>query len=154
MGFGDSIRKSMDNELIEPPAGQYTAKVDEASAFESKAGDEYAKVILEITEGDHQGARFQHFMGFKNEIAKQINGEALATYGVDWTKVTDLTDLDLQLDGIVKAGTVAEVTVSYKDGYIQIKVHNSRTTGQSDIPTNGSGFETAAASAFGDDTPF
>lgn len=133
MSFGDSLRKAMDSELIEPPKGQYKARLAEASAFESKAGDEYAKVILEITEGDLAGARFQHFMGFKNEIAKQINGEALASYGVNWTEVNELSDLDDQLDALVKMGTTAEVGVSYKDGYSQIKVHGSRTNGQSEL---------------------
>lgn len=155
MSFGDSIRKAMDSELIEPPKGQYKVRLGDASAFESKDGREFAKVILEITEGDLTGCRFQHFMGFGNEIARQINGEALAAYGVDMATVNEVTDLDDHLDALVKAGVEADVGVSYKDGYVQIKVHGSRRTGVSDIPVaepaGQASFAAAAGSAGADD---
>lgn len=159
MSFGDAVRKAMDSELIEPPKGQYKVKLDEASAFESKDGREFAKVILQITEGDFAGERFQHFMGFANDIARQVNGEALAAYGVNMTEVNEVTDLDDQLDALVKTGTTAEVGVSYKDGWVNIKVHGSRTPGASDIPTTDAPAAApsfaAAAGAKNDDTiPF
>ena len=136
MSFGESLRKAMDSETIEPPPGPYKVRLDEASAFEAKDGREFAKVILEITDGKLTGSRFQHFMGFQNEIARSINGEALAAYGVDMTSVETVWDLDDQLTALVKAGTTADVSVSYRDGYIQVKVHGSRTQGVSDIPTD------------------
>ena len=136
MSFGDSMRKAMDSELIEPPRGSYKTKVDEASAFEGKDGRQWAKVILEITEGDLAGERFQHFMGFQPDSIKQMNGNACAAYGVDWSQVDDISDLDDQFDAIVKAGTTAEVTVAYKDGYMNVNVHGSRVAGgDRDIPT-------------------
>lgn len=162
MSFGDELRKAVDNELIEPPKGSYKVKLDEGSAFTSRAGDEYAKVILEITEGEHQGERFQHFMGFANPVAKQINAEALAAYGVRLDALDSVTDLDIQLTDLVHKGTTAEVSVSYNDrGFMQIKVHGSRTAGVSDIPTDdgpeqkpAASFASAAGSQFGDEVPF
>jgi len=166
MSFGDSLRKAMDSEIIEPPKNTYKVRLYDASAFTSKAGDEYAKVTLEIIDGDLKGSRFEHFMGFKNEIAKQINGEALATYGVDLTKVNELSDLDDQLDELVKAGVTADVGVSYNDkGFMNVRVAGSRRPDKSDIPANGyvAGMDEAreqqaefsqAAQRFGDDAPF
>ena len=157
MSFGDSMRKAMDSELIEPPRGSYKTKVDEASAFEGKDGRQWAKVILQITDGDLAGERFQHFMGFQPDSIKQMNGNACAAYGVDWTRVDDISDLDDQFDAIVKQGTTAEVSVAYKDGYMNVNVHGSRVVGgDRDIPsdTDRPSFQSSFASAAGaDDTP-
>jgi hypothetical protein len=150
MSFGDSIRKAMDSDLIEPPKGPYKVKLDDASAFEGKDGRQWAKVILEITAGDLAGERFQHFMGFQPEGIAQMSGNACAAYGVDWTQVKELSDLDDQLDALVKAGTTAEVSVAYKDGYMNVNVHGSRTQGISDIPSS----PEPAGVAAGSDPPF
>jgi hypothetical protein len=160
MSFGESLRKAAGQEYIEPPNGKYTVKIDQGSAFKSQKGEEFAKVILEITEGDHAGGFMQHFMGFNNEVAKQINAEALASYGVQLTDVEEIRDLDKQLTSLV--GTRAEVGVSYRNDYIQIKVHRSwPPEPKSDIPSNGftaagsTPAQTSFAAAAGqsDDTP-
>lgn len=158
MGFGDAVRKAMDSELIEPPKGSYKTKLDEASAFEGKDGRQWAKVILEITDGDFKGERFQHFMGFQPEGIAQMNGNACAAYGVNWAEVSDISDLDDQLDAIVRQNTTAEVSVSYKDGYMNVNVHGSRTEGVSEVTPNdaveASGFAARAGAADGSDHPF
>ena len=146
MSFGDAVRKAMDNDLIEPPKGHYKTRLDKGEAFESKDGRQFAKVTLEITDGDLKGARFEHFMGFQPDGIAQMNGNACAAYGVDWTQVSEITDLDDQLDAIVRQGTTADVSVSYKDGYMNVNVHGSRTQGVSDIPTDESQPQPSAAS--------
>src|ERR1041384_1898946 len=125
MSFGEQVRKAMDSELIEPPRGTYKVRLDEGEAFSGKDGREWAKVILEITEGEHQGSRFQHFMGFQPPGIAEMNGNACAAYGVNWTDVDTIKDLDDQLHAVVAQGTTAEVTVSYKDGYTNVNVHGS-----------------------------
>jgi hypothetical protein len=162
MSFGDSMRKAMDSELIEPPRGKYNTWLEEASAFEGKDGRQWAKVILQIIDGDHAGERFQHFMGFQPDSIKQMNGNACAAYGVDWAQVDDISDLDDQLDAVVKLGTTAEVTVAYKDGYMNVNVHGSRVVGgDRDIPSDANGFTesqsktfASAAEKFGDEPAF
>jgi hypothetical protein len=164
MTFGDSMRRAMDSELIEPPKGPYKVKVEEASAFEGKDGRQWAKLILTITDGDHAGENFQHFMGFQPESIKQMNGNALAAYGVDWADVHELSDLDDQMLGLV--GRLAEVSVAYKDGYMNVNVHGSRPPEgkvTSDIPSDPDTARmtpeqqdtfAAAAQRFGSDVPF
>jgi hypothetical protein len=169
MSFGDSVRKSMDNELLDNrdpnalPNGKYTVLIESGAAFTSRAGDDYAKVTLEILEGPVEG-RFEHFMGFNSPVQEQINGETLASYGVDWTKIDSLTDLDLQLSTLT--GTRAEIGVSWNDkGFLNINVHRSwAPEPKSDIPTNGdaapatsdaqSSFAAAAGAKADDEVPF
>lgn len=163
--FGDAVRKAMDTDLLDNrdpealPAGNYKATVDAATAFSSRAGDDYAKVTLEITEGPVEG-RFEHFMGFGSPAQEQINGNALAMYGVDWTRVNSIPDLDLQMVELV--GTKVELGLSWNDkGFLNINVHRSWAPDRpSDIPTdapgNGSAGQSGFAAAAGaaDDTPF
>src|ERR1041385_6710397 len=100
-------------------------------------------------------AQALHFMGFYPEGIAQMNGNACAIYGVNWGEVHDVGDLRDQLQAVVAQGTTAEVTVAYKDGYMNVNVHRTQTVGRSDIPTNGSdgpsGFAARAAATFGDD---
>lgn len=154
MSFGEAMRKAMDSELIEPPKGTYKTRLDEASAFEGKDGRQWAKVTHVITEGDLAGERFQHFMGFQPESIKQMNGNACAAYGVDWTAVDEFSDLDDQLAAIVAQGTTSEVTVAYKDGYMNVNVHGSRTESPVESETTPADAATDFASAAqSNDTP-
>jgi hypothetical protein len=69
--------------------------------------------------------RFEHFMGFGSAMQEQINGEALAAYGIDWTEIDSVKDLDMALGELV--GTTAEIGVSWNDkGFLNINVHGSR----------------------------
>jgi len=161
MSFGDAVRKAMDSETIEPPKGPYKTRLVEAEAFEyndKKTGDrrQAAKVILEIIDGDLKGSRFLHFMGFYPEGIAEMNGNACAAYGVDWTQVDDTDDLDDQLKAIVAQGTTAEVSVAYKNDYMNVNVHGSRVdpeNARSDIPSDAGGFAAAATAIDGTDKP-
>jgi len=64
-------------------------------------------------------------MGFKHEVGSRINREALLAYGLrDPEGIERIEDLDDRIGELT--GTEADVTVSYKDGYIQIKVFGSK----------------------------
>lgn len=149
MSFGDEVRKAMDSELIEPPRGPYKTKLVDASAFESKDGRQFAKVTHEITDGDLAGSQFEHFMGFQPKGIAEMNGNACAAYGVDWTQVNDISDLDDQLTAVVKQGTTSEVSVAYKDGYMNVNVHGSRTTQTDESETTPANAAADFASAAG-----
>jgi len=140
------------NETIEPSKGTYNVRIAGGNAFTSQAGDDYCKLDLEIVTapaGAHvngspdkpigPGSRFEHFMGFKHEVGARINREALITYGLENPEsIRSIEDLDDQIARL--KGRTADVSVGYKDGYIQIRVSGSRAPAdqaQSDIPTNG-----------------
>lgn len=155
MSFGE-VWKNAANENIEPPRGTYKVKIiPGGNAFVSKNGDDCCKLNLEIADGDLKGSRMEHFMWFGHEVGARINREALLTYGLeDPEGVRSIEDLD---DRIAKLkGRTADVSVGYKDGYIQIRVSGSRAAeGQatSDIPSNGfDSFATAASKTADDDT--
>jgi hypothetical protein len=165
MSFGDAVRKSMDSDLLDNrdpealPKGRYKVTIDGGSAFTSRAGDDYAKVVLAINEGPVEG-RFEHFMGFGSAMQEQINGEALAAYGINWTEIDSVKDLDMALGELV--GTTAEIGVSWNDkGFLNINVHGSRPPAEkaaqaSETTPAGAGadFAAAASVASDDDLPF
>jgi len=140
------------NETIEPSKGTYNVRIAGGNAFTSRDGDDYCKLDLEIVTapaGAHvngspdkpigPGSRFEHFMGFKHEVGARINREALITYGLeDPESIRSIEDLDDQIARL--KGRTADVSVGYKDGYIQIRVSGSRSApenAKSDIPANG-----------------
>jgi hypothetical protein len=155
MTFGETWQNAA-NEVIEPPRGTYQTRIVGGNAFTSKAGDDYAKIDLEITEGDLKGSRFEHFMGFKHEVGARINREALLTYGLEGPdEITTIEDLDDRIGKLVGRG--AEVGVSYKDGYMQVKVTGSRTAEGQAPDISGkpvADFATAAPQGTDDDFPF
>jgi len=159
MSFGDAWRNAA-NEKIEPPKGTYKTEVVGGNAFTSRDGDDYCKLDLRITEGELEGAQFEHFMGFKHEVGARINREALLAYGIrDPEGVQTIEDLDDRI-GELK-GTTAEVGVSYKDGYMQVRVNGSRPpvaqqqlSSETTPATASNDFAAAAAKKFGDDVPF
>jgi len=151
--FGDSLRNARSGEFIEPPAGKYDVRVVKGDARETSSGP-VAEVILEITDGPHQGGQIKHLMFFNHPVGTEINTEALVSYGVDLDKIEEVTDLDDDLQRIL--GTRAEIGVSYRKDYIQIKVHRSMPPEPaSDVtpPDAGSSFA-AAAGAVDDKPPF
>lgn len=183
MSFGDTWAKAA-NQKIEPSRGAYKVRVVGGNAFTSKDGDDYCKLDLEILEhpagatytdgkGDvlpiTPGLQFEHFMGFKHEVGARINREALLTYGLrDPESIRSIEDLDDRVAAL--KGTEADVSVVYKDGYMNVNVSGSRpapANRQSDIPSDPSGFTqgmtdareqqaefSAAAQRFDDDIPF
>jgi len=102
-------------------------------------------------------------MGFKHETGARINREALLFYGLKAPEeITDIIDLDAAIKAL--EGTQADVTVRYKDGYMNISVSGSRPPAQQqipDIPNDANGFTesqsktfAAAAEKFGDEPAF
>lgn len=165
MSFGEAWRKAGEEpDEFEPPTGTYQTVIVDGNAFTSRAGDDYAKVILQIDAGDFVGQRFQHFMGFKHEVGARINREALALYGVRPDEISSIEELDDAIAELVKRRVQAEVAVSYKNDYMQVKVLGSRTPGDSDIPSDpdpppapqtppAATFAAAAGTAGDDDAP-
>jgi len=159
MSFGDAWKNAA-NEKVEPPKGTYKIEVVGGSAFTSKDGDDYCKLDLKITAGDLEGAMFEHFMGFKNEVGARINREALLAYGLrDPEGIETIEDLDDRIAEL--KGTTAEVGVSYRNDYMQVRVNGSRPPVAqqqlgSDLTPPGAAndFASAAQSKFGDDVPF
>ena len=114
-----------DADDYEPAAGGHKVVIVGGSAFTSRAGDDYCKVELQELEGENAGRRFEHFMGFKHEVGARINREALLTYGLkNPEEITDIIDLDAAIKAL--EGTQADVTVRYKDGFMNISVSGSR----------------------------
>ena len=151
------------NETIEPSKGTYNVRIAGGNAFTSRDGDDYCKLDLEIVTapaGAHvngspdkpigPGSRFEHFMGFKHEVGARINREALLTYGLkNPEEITDIIDLDAAIKAL--EGTQADVTVRYKDGFMNISVSGSRPPAQqsfSDLPNDPNGFTPAQATTF------
>ena len=131
---------------FKPGPGTYEVVIVDGGAFTSRAGDDYAKVNLQIVGGEDAGRRFEHFMGFKHEVGARINREALIAYGLrEPESVRGIEDLDDRIAAL--KGTQAEVGVSYRDDYIQIRVFTARPPGAP------SGIPTAVATA-DDDVPF
>jgi len=148
-----------DADEYEPAAGGHKVVIVGGSAFTSRAGDDYCKVELQELEGENAGRRFEHFMGFKHETGARINREALLSYGLKAPEeITDIIDLDAAIKAL--EGTMAEVTVRYKDGYMNISVSGSRPPAQqsfSDLPNEPDQKPAAsfASAAGGDDNiPF
>jgi len=152
-----------DADEYEPAAGGHKVVIVGGSAFTSRAGDDYCKVELQELEGENAGRRFEHFMGFKHETGARINREALLSYGLKAPEeITDIIDLDAAIKAL--EGTQADVTVRYKDGYMNISVSGSRPPAQqsfSDIPDEAAeefkaaGKASFASAAGGDDSvPF
>jgi hypothetical protein len=134
MSFGESLRRAASGEYIEPPTAKYNVRVVQGDARETKSGP-VAEVILEILEGEHRGGRMKHLMFFNHPVGVEINTEALVSYGVELDKINEVNDLDTELQRIL--GTEAEVGVSYRNDYIQFKVHRSRPPQpKSDIPND------------------
>lgn len=159
MTFGDELRSAMDNEMIEPPKGPYKARLHQGEAFIGKKDQELCKLTFQIVGGDHDEQRFEAWLRFGSPKAKEMSAEALAALGVRIVDLHTIDDLDDQLTELVKAGTIADVSVSYggdEGQFLNVKIHGSRTAGVSDIPTNGGQEQPSFAAATGaqdDDKP-
>jgi len=151
MNYGEQMLKAMESrDGIEPPRGKYNVEVVEASAFTyQKDGEEReaAATVLKITDGELAGENFRHFMGLSHPVGKEISANTLAAYGINWTAIPSFDDLKVAMNALV--GRTAEVTVSYKDGYMNVAVHGSRNapgTPDKDIPSDMEKPEKPAAS--------
>ena len=142
MSFGDAVRKAMDTGLLDNkdpeqvPAGRYSVRLAGGRAGVAKSNDkEYAVVVFEILSGPTEGT-FEGYFGLGSPMQMDINGNALAGLGVNWTEVAGTNDLDKQINGL--NGTTADISVAWNNGFLNINVHGSRPAEPvSDIPANG-----------------
>lgn len=145
--FGDKMRRARhaaEASDWNPGPGTHEAIVVEGDAFESKAGDEYAKTTLRLVRpGDpDDGRTWDHLMGFGSDQQAAINAGQLAMYGIENDVLDNLDDVEdlarhmAELEGL-------HVTVSCKprrdgDG-VWTSIIGSRT-GKSDIPEDQASF--------------
>src|SRR5580765_1169110 len=105
MSFSDAWRAAGEAEdKFEPPVGTYQTRIVDGGAFTSRAGDDYAKVNLQIIGGEFAGRKIEHFMGFSHEVGARINREALELYGIRCETVDTVEDLDDAIAALVKLG--------------------------------------------------
>lgn len=158
MTFAEQWKKAGEpRDDFDPPNGSYVVKVIDTGAFAGKDGREWAKVVLEIVGGDHAGRQFDHFHNLNNEVGLRMAYEAFSMYGMKGDGIESLEDLDSALFDV--RGTVANITVSHKDSYLNVRVQGSRTD-KSDVtpatpePQQQQSFAAAAAAGAGEDIPF
>lgn len=132
------------NDDFDPPDGHYQVEIQDASAFTGQDGREWAKVVLQVTDGEHKGRIFDHFMNLNHPVGLQFAQEALVGYGIDTEEVENFGDLQAAMPDLL--GTQASVTVGHKNNFRNTTVL-STVTGQSDIPDVHPGQESFAAQA-------
>lgn len=132
MSLGDELKQAAEGGEFDPPDGPYRVKVIDTYAGIARSGAQnpFAKAVLQIIGGELAGRRFSHFMSLSDN-AMQFSAEALLLYGVWFDGVDDIDDLSLAMDKVV--GTVADVTVKHRQGFMNVNV-NRVLTGESDIP--------------------
>jgi hypothetical protein len=148
-----------------PGPGAHDAIVTTGDAFESAAGDVYAKTTLRLVKPGHpdDGRTWDHLMGFKSPQQASMSAGQLALYGLDGPTLDNLDDVeDLaramgELEGL-------HVTVSCKakrdGGGVWTNITGSRT-GKSDVPDDQAAFSLGdnhkqnqpASAILGDDEP-
>lgn len=141
---------------FDPPDGRLHVKIIDARARTGRDGREWAALTLQVIGGAHAGRRFDHFgpAGDHNPVGLRIMREALVMYGLEPDGIDDIEDLGMAMFELID--NEADITVSHKDGFRNIKVQGS-TTGKSDIPVPASeqqSFAAAAAKPDDDDIPF
>jgi hypothetical protein len=132
MSLGDELKRAAEGGEFDPPDGLYRVKVVDTYAGIARSGAQnpFAKAVLQIVGGELAGRRFSHFMSL-SEGAMQFSAEALLLYGVWLDGIEDVDDLSLAMDKVV--GTVADVTVKHRQGFMNVNV-NRVLTGESDVP--------------------
>jgi hypothetical protein len=159
--FQDMMRRAReDAEQGEwtPGPGSHDAIVVEGDAFESRAGDVYAKTTLRLVKPGHpdDGRTWDHLMGFKSPQQAAMSAAQLSLYGVenldDLEGVDDLAAAMAELEGVH-----AQVTCKARQGGdgVWTNITGSRT-GRSDIPRQQGAFslgdrEAASSSSSAED---
>lgn len=139
-----------------PPVGTHDAIVVEASAFESAAGDGYAKTVLALSAPGtaDDGRQWDHLMGFKTPRGAGLSRSQLALYGVDTTgDLENIEELDAKMAKL--PGTRVTVTCKARDGDgVWTNITGSRSA-RSDVPVDVPVAATGqATSEDDDDVPF
>lgn len=138
-----------------PGPGTHDAIVDDADAFESNAGDVYAKTVLRYVKAGHpdDGRTWDHLMGFKTPQSAQMSAGQLALYGLTGEQLDNLDDVDdlaRAMEGL--EGTFVTVSCKLRTAgdpssgvWTNIIGSRVRGPGASDVPTDQTAF------ALGDD---
>jgi hypothetical protein len=150
-----------------PAPGTHDAIVVEGDAFESSAGDAYAKTTLRLVKPGHpdDGRSWDHLMGFKSPQQASMSAGQLSLYGISGEVMDELEDVD-ELAAAMAELEGVHVTVTCKaraqgDG-VWTNITGSRT-GKSDIPVEQGAFalgdgpappRSAIAGGDDDDIPF
>lgn len=135
-----------------PPPGTHTAIVVEGDAFESKAGDVYAKTTLRLVAPgeDGDGRTWDHLMGFRSPQQAAMSAGQLSVYGLSDEQLDNVEDAD-DLAGHMGELVGITVEVSCKsrnpddpsDG-VWTNVTSSRGHGNGDVPPDTSDWLTPA----------
>jgi hypothetical protein len=124
MSFGDrwAAAGSQDGDV---PDGNYDVEVIDASGFNRQSdGAEFAKLVLQVARGSHQGACFDHFMNLNHQVGLAIARDSLSVYGMEM----DVANWEAFKAAIQKLiGVQANVSLAHnRNGYAEIKVNTSQ----------------------------
>ena len=142
------------NPEFDPDDGPYAVQIFDASAFAGNDGREWAKVVLQVVEGEHEGKQFDHFMNLNNPIGLRHRATGARRVRLDVEEVENFGDLAAAMPCLI--GTRADVSVTHKNGYRNTNVVRT-LTGESDVttPADQQSFAQAASTnSSDDDGPF
>ena len=111
-------RKAAEEGDWSPEPGNHDAVVVEGDAFESKAGDVYAKTRLELRTPGHPdaGKHWDHLMGFRTPQQQEMSVSQLSTYGLTDEEIDNLEDVDDLARSMAElVGTEVEVSCKARD---------------------------------------
>jgi hypothetical protein len=153
--FGEMMRRARaDAEQGEwnPGPGTHEAIVVEGTAYESKAGEPWAKTTLRYVKAGHpdEGREWAHLMGFRSPQQAAMSAGQLALYGIPGEVLDDLDEVDdldahmQELEGLHVTVTCKLRTADDPSSGVWTNIIGSRT-GKSDVPADQASF------ALGDD---
>jgi hypothetical protein len=151
--FGEMMRRARQDAQEgdwSPPPGVHKAVVVEGDAFESNAGDAYAKTTLRLVApgSDDDGRQWDHLMGFRSPQQAQMSAAQLSLYGLSDEQLDNLEDIDdLAAHMAELAGVEVEVSCKSRangDG-VWTNVTSSRGHGGSDVSADQTELEVGAA---------
>ena len=166
--FGDMMRRARrDAEEGDwsPPPGTHKAVVTEGTAYESKAGEPWAKTTLRYLGDPDDGRQWDHVMGFRSPQQAKMTAAQLSVYGVPDEVLDNLEDIDdLARHMAELAGIEIEVTCKSRnpndpsDGvWTNITSSRGHRRDNGDVPADREGLATGAvprSGVYDDDPPF
>jgi hypothetical protein len=131
-----------------PPEGIHDVALTDASAFESKAGNDTVTFDWRTVDNQYD---WTQVCGFKSPKAAGFTKGQCMTAGVDVDSVGSLDELDAALKQCV--GGYYEVEVQHNGEYVNTYIRGGHKPAEPDVPADTSDLQPAAAG--GDDTvPF